>query len=234
MADDQDRADLFGGTVGKVNRENNPYADEGPTKPEDLEKDSLLQGADPEKRHSTARSGGQGLNTLPIEDDGEVQLDFDDLNFSAEDIDFATIDADLEQFRRDPIVEDALKQGVDLRQYARQIDKELREVELRSIKDYVDNCEGVSQLFGEIGTCETVLLKMQSMLQGFQQSLGGISDEIRHLQEESLSMNTKLRNRRSVATQLQSFLDHVAVTPELIHTICDVCICSVLRTLHQF
>ena len=41
---------------------------------------------------------------------------------------------------------------------------------------------------------------------GFQADLVGISDEIKHLQEESLSMNVKLRNRRAVESGLKGFL----------------------------
>jgi hypothetical protein len=36
--------------------------------------------------------------------------------------------------------------------------------------------------------------------------LVGISDEIKHLQEESLTMNVKLRNRRTVEAGLKGFL----------------------------
>ncbi|CAN0495554.1 unnamed protein product [Laminaria digitata] len=54
-----------------------------------------------------------------------------------EEIDFNGIDEDLEQFQQDDIVRQALLQGVDLRGYARDIDLELREVELDSVQEYV-------------------------------------------------------------------------------------------------
>jgi len=45
-----------------------------------------------------------------------------------DDIDFSGIDEDLEQFQQDDIVRQALRDGVDLRGYARDIQMELREV----------------------------------------------------------------------------------------------------------
>lgn len=45
-----------------------------------------------------------------------------------DEIDFSGIDEDLEQFQQDDIVRQALREGVDLRGYARDIDLELREV----------------------------------------------------------------------------------------------------------
>ena len=48
---------------------------------------------------------------------------------------------------------------------------------------------------GSIDDCDVTLSSMQEMLLGFQADLGGISDEIKSLQEESMSMNVKLRNR---------------------------------------
>lgn len=51
-----------------------------------------------------------------------------------DEIDFSGIDEDLEQFQQDDIVRQALREGVDLRGYARDIDLELREVLLVSHK----------------------------------------------------------------------------------------------------
>jgi hypothetical protein len=50
--------------------------------------------------------------------------------------------------------------------------------------------------------------------------LVGISDEIKHLQEESLSMNVKLRNRRAVEGSLKGFLENVVLPPAMVSSIC--------------
>ena len=51
--------------------------------------------------------------------------------------------------------------------------------------------------------------RLQEMLLGFQADLGGISSEIRHLQEESVTLDIKLRNRRGVEKRLNDFLKQV-------------------------
>lgn len=52
------------------------------------------------------------------------------VTMEGDDIDFSGIDEDLEQFQQDDIVRQALRDGVDLRGYARDIQMELREVRL--------------------------------------------------------------------------------------------------------
>ncbi|CAM9108563.1 unnamed protein product [Choristocarpus tenellus] len=87
----------------------------------------------------------------------------------------------------------------------------------------------VMALHKQIQGCDNILARMQEMLLGFQADLGGISDEIRHLQasdseeyssDESLTMNIKLKNLRSAEEELGKFLSNVVVSPELAHSIC--------------
>ncbi|CAM9123350.1 unnamed protein product, partial [Sphacelaria rigidula] len=137
-----------------------------------------------------------------------------------DEIDFSGIDEDLEQFQQDDIVRQALLQGVDLRGYARDIDLELREVELDSVREYAAQSEEVLALHKQIQGCDAILARMQEMLLGFQADLGGISDEIKHLQDESISMNIKLKNLRSAEEDLGKFLGNVVVAPELATSIC--------------
>ena len=69
--------------------------------------------------------------------------------------------------------------------------------------------------------CDAVLARMQEMLLGFQADLGGISDEIRHLQDESLSMSIRLKNRRGAEELLHKFLDNAAIKPDFAQNITD-------------
>lgn len=62
---------------------------------------------------------------------------------------------------------------------------------------------------------------MQDMLHGFQTDLGGISNEIKNLQDSSNSMNIKLRNRKAAQGRFKYFLDRVAVADELVYGICE-------------
>lgn len=63
--------------------------------------------------------------------------------------------------------------------------------------------------------CDAVLAKMQEMLFGFQKDLGEISDDIRHLQDESHSMNIKLKNRRSTEDLIHKFVENITIDPEV-------------------
>ena len=51
-------------------------------------------------------------------------------------------------------------------------------------------------LVAQIRSCDSILEVMEQMLGGFQSDLSNISSEIKHLQEQSLSMSVKLRNRK--------------------------------------
>ena len=83
------------------------------------------------------------------------------------------IDEDLSKFAQDEKIRDALARGVDLRLYARQVDAELRHLEMESIADYVGQADAVAGLFDQISHCEAVLGAMQGMLSTFQDNLGG-------------------------------------------------------------
>ncbi|KAE9024656.1 Vacuolar protein sorting-associated protein 52 A [Phytophthora fragariae] len=145
--------------------------------------------------------------------------DADAAAVNLDDIDFDELDDYLELFQQDGVIKEALSQGVDLREYAQQIEHELREAEAASVAQYVMKSGDIVELHDEVQDCDNLLAKMQEMLLGFQADLGGISDEIRHLQDESIGMNVKLKNRRETEEKLQTYLDQVAVAPSLVKTI---------------
>lgn len=143
------------------------------------------------------------------------------LDITNEVINFDEIDEDLERFQEDEMVQQALQRGVDLRKYGRELEKELKEAEAASIAQYIDNKQQVLDLHGQINDCDAVLLRMQEMLVGFQSDLSGISEEIRYLQEESFSMNIRLKNRRIAEELLHHFLQNAAIAPSILTTIAD-------------
>ena len=112
-----------------------------------------------------------------------------------EEINFDEIGDDLLAFEEDDMVHQALHRGVDLRKYGAELEKELRVAEMDSVSQYVENNQQVVDLHKQMQECDAVLARMQEMLLGFQAELGGISEEIKHLQDESLSMSIRLRNR---------------------------------------
>ncbi|GJQ70594.1 hypothetical protein Trydic_g22990 [Trypoxylus dichotomus] len=121
----------------------------------------------------------------------------------------------------DEVVQDILKTGTDLRQYSRQIEKELKEVENKSIQDYIKESQNIARLHGQISACDQILERMESMLLGFQNDLGSISSEILSLQRKSISMSQELSNRQAIRGQLSQFIDDMAVPESLIMGIMD-------------
>lgn len=86
--------------------------------------------------------------------EGDLEFDFQDLNLTAGAtyggssnlnggftetsdnlLDFEILDNDLARFEQDELVKDALQRGVDLRVYSKQVDHELRQMEMLSIAD---------------------------------------------------------------------------------------------------
>lgn len=131
-------------------------------------------------------------------------------------------DTQIQQNLEDDVVQEILKTGTDLRQYSRQIEKELKEVENKSIHDYIKESQNIASLHNQISACDKILERMESMLLGFQSDLGSISSEILSLQRKSISMSQELSNRQAIRGQLSQFIDDMAVSESLITGIMDV------------
>ena len=126
-----------------------------------------------------------------------------------------------ELWKQDSEVQEALSKGIDLREYAQEVEGALRQVERESIQDYIKESEGLAGLHTQIRQCDGVLDSMESMLRGFQTDLASISAQIKYLQDESLSMNVKLRNRKAAESQISGFIQQIVVPPDLISAICE-------------
>jgi len=70
-------------------------------------------------------------------------------------------------------------------------------------------------------TCDLILASLQEMLLGFQADLGGLSGDIKSLQEQSRTMGYKLQNRKDAEDQLKNFLMRIIVPPSLASMICS-------------
>lgn len=116
----------------------------------------------------------------------------------------------------------ALQLGVEeTERVAAGIDQRLEVLEEESIADYVASFQSFEDLHKEIQDTDGVLEKMEKMLGNFQTDLSGISDEIRMLQGDSLAMNVKLRNRRSLQSLMNEYVNSVVVSPQLVRQICE-------------
>ena len=137
-----------------------------------------------------------------------------------DDFGFTNIDEDLAKYGDDELIAEALRNG-DLRQYARDIEGDLRKVERDSIADYVHESENLAHLHMKIRSCDQLLEGMETVLGSFQGDLGKVTEEIKGLQQRASEMGVKDRNRREVNTRLTSIIDMAAVSPSLIHTITE-------------
>uniref|UniRef100_A0A4W6EYB4 Vacuolar protein sorting-associated protein 52 homolog n=1 Tax=Lates calcarifer TaxID=8187 RepID=A0A4W6EYB4_LATCA len=121
----------------------------------------------------------------------------------------------------DDLVKEALKTGVDLRQYSKQVEAELQRIEQASIKDYIKESQNIALLHNQITACDSILERMEGMLSGFQSDLSSISSEIQTLQQQSVSMNVRLKNRQAVRSHLSQLVDELVVPGAMISTILD-------------
>jgi len=70
---------------------------------------------------------------------------------------FDNSEGQLPQDLGDDVVQEVLKTGTDLRQYSRQIEKELKEVENKSIQDYIKESQNIASLHNQIAACDDIL-----------------------------------------------------------------------------
>ncbi|KAJ8729382.1 hypothetical protein PYW08_000963 [Mythimna loreyi] len=128
------------------------------------------------------------------------------------------LDKNLEDFE----IQEVLQNGTDLREYALQLDKGIKDAEKTSVADYLKESENIASLHNQIEDCDGILAKMESMLMVFQNDLGSISNEIISLQKRSVSMSVQLSNRQVLKGPLSTFIEDMAVSETLIFGINNV------------
>jgi hypothetical protein len=72
------------------------------------------------------------------------------------------------------------------------------------------------KLHNHVEICDKTLEVIEIMLDGFQKNLCSISSEIQLLQQQSVSMNVKLKNRQSIRSDLSQFIDEMLVSESMI------------------
>lgn len=133
------------------------------------------------------------------------------------------------------IISKALDEGLDLREFSSELNKNLEEKEKESIETFLSNTEEALDLHMRVEKYDAILEQVENMLTGFQENLGGLSREIRHLQDQSTSMGVKLGNRKSVRHYLSQMVDELVVPEEMISIICSGNLAdqSYMEQLHQ-
>ena len=135
--------------------------------------------------------------------------------------DFSDLTSLIEKFSEDEKVKVALSQGVDMREYTKKVEKELKEIEEAAVADYLQEGDNFAELYLQIKSCDQVLERMETLLGGFQRDLGLISTDIHQLQEKSNSMSYKLKNRQSVSKELSLFLQYAFIPEGIIKAVCE-------------
>ncbi|KAG0589994.1 hypothetical protein M758_1G061400 [Ceratodon purpureus] len=154
----------------------------------------------------------------------DLSITAGDLTFgdeSGDEVDLEGLEEELERLKGQQMVGSILGQGIQLREYAIEVEENLRQVELESIQDYMKESDNLVSLHAQIRECDTILTQMESLLGGFQADLGSISSEIKNLQEQSMTMGIKLKNRKVAEAKLAKFIEEVVVPPSMIDTIVD-------------
>lgn len=127
---------------------------------------------------------------------------------------------DLALFLANPSLRAALADGsLDLASYSSTVEGELADLEARCIDAYRGKAADIAGLCRELEHCDGILLGLQEMLLGFQADLGGLSGDIRELQETSKRLGVQLHNRKAAATGLRDFLGRIVLSPHLVNTV---------------
>ncbi|KAB1210996.1 Vacuolar protein sorting-associated protein 52 A [Morella rubra] len=181
---------------------------------------------------------------------------------SSDDISLEGLQQELEECRNDEVVANILSKGTKLREYTKGVENNLRQVELDSIQDYIQESDNLVSLHDQIHECDSILSQMETLLSGFQAlsyasseslahnlplhfsalrkevpvveligipayldmlkaEIGSISSDIKFLQEKSMDMGLKLKNRKVAESKLAKFVEDIIVPPRMVDVIVD-------------
>ncbi|XP_063754978.1 vacuolar protein sorting-associated protein 52 homolog isoform X2 [Eleginops maclovinus] len=172
--------------------------------------------------NTTGNPTEMAMAYLQDETDGDIpDLNLGELDLTTDEFILDEVDIHIQANLEDDLVKEALKTGVDLRQYSKQVESELQRIEQASIKDYIKESQNIALLHNQITACDSILERMEGMLSGFQSDLSSISSEIQTLQQQSVSMNVRLKNRQAVRSHLSQLVDELVVPGAMISTILD-------------
>ncbi|KAI3909938.1 hypothetical protein MKW98_012992, partial [Papaver atlanticum] len=149
---------------------------------------------------------------------GDLAFDEDS---SRDDVSLEGLEQELEECKNDDVVANILSKGTKLREYAKGVENDVRQVELNSIQEYIKESDNLVSLHDQIRDCDSILSQMETLLSGFQGEIGSISSEIKSLQEKSMDMGLKLKNRKGAEVKLARFVEDIIVPPRMVDIIVD-------------
>ncbi|CAL1358514.1 unnamed protein product [Linum trigynum] len=140
---------------------------------------------------------------------------------SSDEISLEGLEQELEECKGDDVVENILSKGTKLREYTKGVENNLRQVELDSIQDYIKESDNLVSLHEQIRDCDSILSQMETLLSGFQTEIGSIGSDIKILQEKSMDMGLRLKNRKVAESKLEKFVEDIIVPPRMVDVIID-------------
>ncbi|KAI8568665.1 hypothetical protein RHMOL_Rhmol02G0218300 [Rhododendron molle] len=149
---------------------------------------------------------------------GDLSVEEDTNN---DDISLEGLEQELDECKDDDVVLNILSEGTKLQEYTKGVENNLRQVELDSIQDYINESDNLVSLHDQIRDCDNILSQMETLLGGFQAEIGSISSDIKVLQEKSMDMGLKLKNRKVAESRLAKFVEDIIVPPRMIDIIVD-------------
>ncbi|XP_058067919.1 vacuolar protein sorting-associated protein 52 B isoform X3 [Magnolia sinica] len=175
---------------------------------------------------ASSKEGDSYGETHDIQKNGfDLGLFVGDLAFEddacSDDVSLEGLQQELEECKNDDVVANILAKGTKLREYAKGVEKDVRQVELDSIQDYIKESDNLVSLHDQIHDCDGILSQMETLLSGFQAEIGSISSEIKSLQEKSMGMGLKLKNRKVAESKLARFVEDIIVPPRMVDIIVD-------------
>ncbi|GMP63017.1 hypothetical protein CsSME_00024877 [Camellia sinensis var. sinensis] len=169
--------------------------------------------------HSYGGTNGGPKSVFDLEDFvGDLTVEDD---ASSDDISLEGLEQELEECKNDDVVANILSKGTKLREYTKGVENNLRQVELESVQDYIKESDNLVSLHDQIRDCDSILSQMETLLGGFQAEIGSISSDIKILQEKSMDMGLKLKNRKVAESKLAKFVEDIIVPPRMIDIIVD-------------
>lgn len=142
-------------------------------------------------------------------------------DLSGHDLSLEGLAQELEECKNHDVVANILSKGTTLREYTKGVENNLRQVELDSIQDYIKESDNLVSLHDQIRDCDAILSQMETLLSGFQAEIGSISSDIKILQEKSMDMGLKLKNRKVAESKLAKFVEDIIIPPRMVDIIVD-------------
>ena len=110
--------------------------------------------------------------------------------------------------------------SLDLTSYQSVLESELSALEAQHIEIHRTAIRSdVETLHTELEVCESILESLQEMLLGFSADLDGLSSDIAHVQNQSLTMAMQLEHRKKAEHALMLFLEKVVIPPNMANAI---------------